>query len=71
MMWTHVIVGICIDIALFVLPIWVIRSKMTFGTKAIKVMLVFCVGLFVIITGVVRFGIIVTTDFAVNTSVPY
>ncbi|CAM1501038.1 Fc.00g102000.m01.CDS01 [Cosmosporella sp. VM-42] len=68
MMWTHAIVGICIDIALFILPIWVVRSKMTFGTKAIKVMLVFGVGLFVIITGVVRFGLIVTTNFAVNTT---
>ncbi|KAF7545418.1 hypothetical protein G7046_g9570 [Stylonectria norvegica] len=68
MMWTHAIVGICADIALFALPVWVIRSKMKSGAQAFKVMLVFCVGLFVIITGVVRFGMIVTTNFAINTT---
>ncbi|KPM34656.1 hypothetical protein AK830_g11913 [Neonectria ditissima] len=70
MMWAHSIISICTDAALFSLPIWVIYSKMTFGSKAVKVILVFCVGLFAIITGVVRFGFIVTTDFATNTFVP-
>lgn len=69
MMWSHSIIGIAADIALFTLPIWVIHRKMTFGSKAVKVILVFCVGLFAIITGVVRFGFIVTTDFSVNTFV--
>ncbi|KAK7423098.1 hypothetical protein QQX98_001174 [Neonectria punicea] len=68
MMWAHSIISVCIDAALFCLPIWVIHSNMTFGSKAVKVILVFCVGLFAIITGVVRFGFIVTTDFAVNTT---
>ncbi|EEU38683.1 uncharacterized protein NECHADRAFT_83082 [Fusarium vanettenii 77-13-4] len=68
MMWAHAIVGIFIDGALFALPIWVIRNKMAAGAKAIKVILVFCVGLFAIMTGIIRLSFIVTTDFSVNTT---
>lgn len=63
MMWTQCIVGICVDLALFGLPVWVIQNKMIRGSKAFKVILVFCVGLFAIITGIVRFGFIITTDY--------
>ncbi|KAH6983981.1 hypothetical protein EDB80DRAFT_756822 [Ilyonectria destructans] len=69
LMWAHAILGICIDIVLFSLPIWVIRSNMKFSTKTIKVILVFCVGLFAIVTGIVRFAFVATTDFATDT--PY
>lgn len=69
MIFTHAGIGVGIDIALFGLPIWVIYRKMTFGSKAIKVVLVFCVGLFTIITGITRLAMVVTNDFSVNTSV--
>ncbi|KAM0421382.1 hypothetical protein ACHAPT_010917 [Fusarium lateritium] len=68
MMWAHAIVGIFIDGALFGLPIWVIRNKMAAGAKAVKVILVFCVGLFAVMTGIIRLGFMVTTDFSVNTT---
>lgn len=67
--FTHAGIGIGVDIALFGLPIWVIHRKMTFRSKAFKVILVFCVGLFSIITGITRFAFVVTSDFSVNTSV--
>ncbi|RSL42772.1 hypothetical protein CEP54_015361 [Fusarium duplospermum] len=69
MVWAHSIVGVFTDIALFSLPIWIIRRnliKVTVHTA--KVFLVFTVGLFAIITGILRFAITVTSNFEVNTS---
>ncbi|KAL9563994.1 hypothetical protein ACKAV7_011854 [Fusarium commune] len=68
LMWAHAFIGILIDAALFGLPIWVIHKNMTFGSKAIKVILVFCVGLAAIVMGILRLGFMITTDFAVDTT---
>lgn len=68
MVWAHSIVGVFTDIALFILPIWIIRKNLIRVTAhTAKVFLVFAVGLFAIITGVLRFAITVTSNFEVNT----
>jgi hypothetical protein len=68
MMWTHGAVGIAVDISLLALPVWVVSRKMMNTSKAVRVVLIFFVGIFVIITGIVRLSIMVGTDFAVDTT---
>lgn len=66
--WAHSIVGVFTDIALFILPIWIIRRNLTRVTAhTAKVFLVFVVGLFAIITGILRLAITVTVNSEVNT----
>lgn len=67
MMWTHAGVGIAVDTAIIALPIWVVHSMMMFSTKALRVVIVFCVGIFATITGIVRLSIMTRTNFAVDT----
>ncbi|KAF4963801.1 hypothetical protein FZEAL_10914 [Fusarium zealandicum] len=66
MMWTHAILGTCIDAVLFCLPIWVIRKNMTTRIKAIRVILIFSVGLFAVVTGIVKTYMFMTTNFAAD-----
>ncbi|KAI1041808.1 hypothetical protein LB505_008449, partial [Fusarium chuoi] len=68
MLWAHSIIGISIDAALFGIPIWVIYKNMRFGSQAIKVILVFCIGLLSIVVGIIRLGFMMTTDFGIDTT---
>ncbi|KAH8588625.1 hypothetical protein B0O99DRAFT_356819 [Bisporella sp. PMI_857] len=69
MMNAHAIIGIIIDVALMALPIWVIYKNTIFSWKMLQVFLVFCVGIFAIVTGIVRLYFMKTMDFAVDS--PY
>ncbi|KAF5968923.1 integral membrane protein [Fusarium bulbicola] len=68
LLWAHSFIGIFIDAALFGIPIWIIYKNMRFGSQAIKVILVFCVGLVAIVVGIIRLGFMMTTDFGVDTT---
>lgn len=66
MMTSHAILGIVIDITLVALPIWVIYSNMIFSKRKFRVILIFAVGIFAIVTGLVRFVLIRTTPFNID-----
>lgn len=68
MFWIHGSLGLAIDIILLALPMWIIYSHMMFSAATKRVLLIFSVGFFVVITGAIRLGLIVTVNFAVNTT---
>jgi len=51
----HSVLGIIIDASLMALPVWVVYTTMLSSRKSVQVALVFSVGVFVVITGIVRF----------------
>ncbi|CZR56800.1 uncharacterized protein PAC_06689 [Phialocephala subalpina] len=59
----HQAIGIIVDFMLFALPIWVINSKMMRSAKKMQVIAVFSVGLFVVVTGIVRMVLLNTLLF--------
>lgn len=54
MMMTHAGIGIAVDIALLVLPIYIIYTKMMWSKRAVQVILVMSVGVFVVVVSIVR-----------------
>ncbi|TDZ14333.1 hypothetical protein Cob_v012700 [Colletotrichum orbiculare MAFF 240422] len=68
LMLAHAIISIFVDCMLVALPLWVVSSYVKMGVKAIQILLVFSLGIFAVATGIVRFAIITTTDFNVNTT---
>jgi hypothetical protein len=66
MMVSHAVIGIIMDVALMALPIWMIWKNMIFTKKVIQVVLIFGVGIFVIITGIIRLWYIKTLVFAID-----
>lgn len=66
MMTAHAVLGIIFDGILMGLPIWVIYTKMMWSRKMFQVIAVFSVGVFVVITGLIRLYYIKTMDWKVD-----
>ncbi|KAM5383421.1 hypothetical protein ACJZ2D_002114 [Fusarium nematophilum] len=61
--WTHSIICTFLDVVLFVLPIWIVRTTMIFSPRAIRAMLIFCIGLLSVIAGIIKTYRLIVTDF--------
>ncbi|KAH7134480.1 hypothetical protein B0J13DRAFT_560515 [Dactylonectria estremocensis] len=68
MMNGHGILGIIFDIMLMALPMWVIYKKMLWSRKTFQVIAVFSVGIFVVITGIIRLYYIRTMDWGTDST---
>ncbi|KAF2815952.1 uncharacterized protein BDZ99DRAFT_565848 [Mytilinidion resinicola] len=68
LMYTHTSFGILFDSLLLALPIWVLYKKMMFNSQTLKVMLVFTIGFFAAVTGIVRLSVIIRINMALNTT---
>ena len=66
MMVGHAVTGIVIDIALLILPVYIIYTKMIWSRKTFQVLLVLSIGVFVIVTGIVRLIMILTLNFTID-----
>ncbi|KAG4429185.1 hypothetical protein IFR05_015339 [Cadophora sp. M221] len=64
MMTANAVFGIFTDCFLLGLPIWIISRKMIVSRKMMQVILIFCVGIFVVVAGVVRLYYMKTLSFA-------
>lgn len=67
MMWVHGAIGITIDVAIIALPVWLVRLMMILWRDALRIIPIFCVGIFFIIAGVVRLSLMLRTNFAIDT----
>lgn len=64
MMVGHAISGIVIDTTLLLLPLYIIYTKMIWSKRTIQVLVVMGVGVFVLITGILRLYYMLTLNFA-------
>ncbi|KAK1983486.1 hypothetical protein LZ30DRAFT_748571 [Colletotrichum cereale] len=68
MMLAQSAIFIFVDCMLVALPLWVVANYLKKGVNAIQILLVFSLGIFAVATGVIRFVIILTENFNVNTT---
>lgn len=67
-MYGHSAVGILIDLLVFVTPLFVFWGQLQSLELKIKMSIVFGVGLFALIAGIIRLSIIVTVNMSKNTT---
>ena len=68
MMMAHQGMGIAVDFALLILPIYIIYKKMMWSKRTIQVILVLSIGIFVIATGIIRLVMVKTLNFNINST---
>jgi heme/copper-type cytochrome/quinol oxidase subunit 4 len=56
MFWSHAGIGLLIDVLLMVIPFWIIYARMISSATTKRVLLIFSVGFFVVVTGAIRLG---------------
>lgn len=66
MMQAHAIIGIIVDVFLMGLPIWIVYKKMLFSRRTLQVILVFSVGIFAVLSGIIRFWYWKTLVFTID-----
>lgn len=66
MMLGHAVTGIFIDVALLALPLWLLYSNMIWSKKTLQVMMVFALGVFAVVTGIIRFSLMVKANIIID-----
>ncbi|OJD31764.1 uncharacterized protein BKCO1_4400015 [Diplodia corticola] len=68
LMYIHSGLSIFFDLVLLIMPMWVLHRKMIFTVRTLKVAIVFAVGVFTVVTGIIRLSTIIMINMADNTT---
>lgn len=66
MMLTHAVTGLVVDMCLFSMPIYMIYTTMMWSRRTLQVLVVMSVGLFYVVTGLVRMVLMRTLNFTAD-----
>lgn len=62
----HAWIGLFLDVALLLLPLWIVYTKMMFTKKTASVLLIFSFGVFAVVTGIVRIALMLSVNFTAD-----